>query len=404
MQHQEIKSFLAKYKAGIYSEAEHQAFRDWLTTAPIEEIEAIANEYKSVFDSRELSHRNSDLVVQIEAALNQYELGRTTPYTPASGEYPGKVIRLRTIRRIAVAASVILMIATGTYFLLFNKSKKQDEIVKTTVPQDVKAPEATKAMITLADGRTVPVDSLTSIDQSNVKLTKSATGEIIYSGNTSKVVYNTLTNPRGSKVIDMILSDGSHVWLNAGSSIVYPIAFNGDYRKVFINGEAYVEVKHNAAKPFIVNANNKGEIEVLGTHFNVNAYEDENAVRTTLLEGKVKFTKTTLSLPTSDFVVLEPGQQSVLTKEELRKASNVDVEGVMAWKNGLFNFNNSDLEIVMRQLSRWYDVEVIYQSGVPKRNFGGEMQRDLNLSEVLKILEKNNVHFKIEGKKLIVLP
>lgn len=404
MQPEEIKSFLSKYKAGTYSEEEHQAFRDWLKTASIEEAAAIAEEYKFIFESRKMNPANPELVSQIEAALNQYELGKTTPYTPASGGYRGKVVRLKTIRKIAVAASIILVIGLGTYFLFFNKLKEEPEIVKTEVPQDVKAPDGTKAMITLADGRIIPIDSLTSIDQSNVKLTKTANGNIIYSGSTSKIVYNTLSNPRGSKVIDMTLSDGSHVWLNAGSSMVFPIAFNGDYRKVFITGEAYLEVAHNAAKPFIVNANNKGEIEVLGTRFNVNAYDDEDALRTTLLEGKVKFTKTTLSLPSSDFVVLSPGQQSVLSKTGLQMKNNVDMDGVMAWKNGLFNFNNSNLEMVMRQLARWYDVEVVYQGSVPKRNFGGEMQRDLNLSEVLKILETNQVHFRIEGKKLIVLP
>lgn len=404
MQAEEIRSFLLKYESGSHTEVEHQAFREWLKTAPMEEATAVAEEYKILIESRKLKPADPELVSQIEAALNQYELGKTTPYTPASGGYDGKVIHLKTFRKIAVAASIILAMGLGTYFLFFNKPTAQAEIVKGEIPQDVKAPDGTKAIITLADGRIIPIDSLTSIDQSSVKLTRTTNGNIIYSGSTSKVVYNTLSNPKGSKVIDMTLSDGSHVWLNAGSSMVFPIAFNGDYRKVFITGEAYLEVAHNAAKPFIVNANNKGEIEVLGTRFNVNAYDDEDALCTTLLEGKVKFTKTTLSLPGSDFVVLSPGQQSVLSKSGLQMKNNVDVDGVMAWKNGLFNFNNSNLEMVMRQLARWYDVEVVYQGEIPQRNFGGEMQRDLNLSEVLKILETNQVHFRIEGKRLIVLP
>ncbi|HRO46012.1 FecR domain-containing protein [Agriterribacter sp.] len=306
--------------------------------------------------------------------------------------------------KYAAAASIVLAVGVSSYFLLFNKIEKPSEIV-TTSPKDVEAPKYTRAIITLADGRTVAIDSVTSgmlAQQSDVTVTKTANGKIVYGGNADEIVYNTLTNPRGSKVIDMQLADGSHVWLNAGSSVTYPIAFIGNERKVEITGEAYFEVAHDATKPFFVS---KGDmhVQVFGTHFNVNAYEDESDIKITLLEGAVKVSNGI------NEGLLKPGQQARVAtgsnpSASLRVISNADLETVMAWKNGLFSFDNADLPAVMRQLSRWYDIEIEYSGEVPDIRFQGEILKDLSLSQLLNGLgSSTRIHFKMEGSNKVII-
>lgn len=301
------------------------------------------------------------------------------------------------------AASIVLVLGFSTYFLVFNKTLKPSSIVITTEPNDVSAPQSNKAMVTLSNGQKVFLDSISNgalAVQGNVKLVKLASGEIVYqsSGELSgKIQYNTLENPRGSKVINMVLADGSKVWLNAGSSLNYPVAFVGSERKVSVSGEAYFEVAHDASKPFVVH-NGSMDVRVLGTHFNVNAFEDDdNNIKVTLLEGSVKISNG------SSNGLLEPGQQALVSKE-MKILNDVDLNKVMAWKNGYFQFDKASLQSVLKQVSRWYDIEVIYEGKNQPREFVGEIERDLSLSEVLKILEINKVNFTLEGKKLIVKP
>lgn len=324
-------------------------------------------------------------------------LGNETKVVPSAHR-----IHFRRSRWWAAAAIFILFV-TGSYFLFFNnKSGKQEEIVITEPGKDVKAPAVNRAMITLGDGRTVYLDSVNNGQlavQGNVKLVKLANGQIAYQTANGEIIkelqYNTLSNPRGSKVIDMTLADGSRVWLNAGSSVTYPVAFIGNERKIKITGEAYFEVTHNSSMPFKV-SKDETEVTVLGTHFNVNAYEDEDDIKVTLLEGSVKVSNgSTNSL-------LKPGQQAQVGNE-IKVSSNVNLDEVMAWKNGLFQFGEASIEEVMRQVSRWYDVEVVYESK-PTEHFRGEMSRDVEASKVLKMLESTEaVHFRIEGKKVYVI-
>lgn len=311
---------------------------------------------------------------------------------------PAKIRKLNW-RRWAAAASVLFVLGAGSYFLFYNKANKPTIATAITHPiiNDVQAPKETKATITLADGSTVAVDSLTSLTQSNVKLIKTADGKIVYSGQSTKISYNTLTNPRGSKVIDMVLADGSKVWLNAGSSVTYPVTFIGNERKVSITGEAYFEVAHNAAMPFKVT---KGEMEVtvLGTHFNVNAYDDESDIKVTLLEGSVMVRNEAGS------VTIKPGQQAKLISNHQPEISNPNLDEVMAWKNGRFAFYDADITTVMNQLARWYDLDVLIKGEI-KEKFHVEITRNTNISNVFKILEATGgVHLKIEGNKVIVMP
>jgi transmembrane sensor len=309
-------------------------------------------------------------------------------------------------RKIAVAASILLAISTSVYFLFLHKADRPNSYVETVLPTgDVPAPNNNRAMITLANGQQVFLDSMENgvlALQENVKLIKLADGRIAYNQETATVneviPFNTLYNPRGSKVIDMKLADGSRVWLNAGSSVTYPVVFTGKERNVSISGEAYFEVTHDAAKPFIVS---KGamHVTVLGTRFNINAYDDEAAIRVTLLEGSVKVNATT----DLQSLLLKPGQQAIVSRSNtLSMASTIDVDVVMAWKNGLFSFSNSSLQTVMRQIERWYDLEVIYEGDIPDERFGGELSRSSNLSEVLKILEESKVNFNVNEKRIIV--
>jgi transmembrane sensor len=218
------------------------------------------------------------------------------------------------------------------------------------------------------------------------------------------VKYNTLTTPRGRQ-FQLVLPDGSKVWLNAASSITYPTVFAANERKVKIIGEVYFEVFKDQSKTFVVDVDGKQTVEVLGTHFNINSYTDEDAIRTTLLEGKVKVSATGSRLPTIDSRLLSPGQQASLQHDQLTTSNNVDLDQTMAWKNGTFSFRDADLPAVMRQLARWYNVDVEYRGAIPKDRFDGDIGNTLTLDQVLKGLAKTRIHYQIEqGNKLIILP
>ena len=200
--------------------------------------------------------------------------------------------------------------------------------------------------------------------------------------------------PRGSKVVTIRLSDGTEVWLNSESSLRYPASFRGAERKVEITGEAYFEVAHNTT-PFMVKKDAM-EIKVLGTHFNINTYEDEGIMKVTLLEGSIQ-----ISISNHQNL-LKPGQQAQI-KDDIKLINGVDIEEVMAWKNGKFQFGEkADLNLIMRKIARWYDVDVEYEGGTINQRFGGEMPMNSNLSQVLEILRTSGVNFTIDGKKVIV--
>lgn len=299
------------------------------------------------------------------------------------------------------AASIVVLLGLGTYFLFFYQ--KQKKVIIAESSHEVLSPQSIKAVVTLANGQKISLDSISygdGVTEGNLKIMKLKTGEIAYQSSGSSIgelQYNTLENPRGSKVVNLILSDGSKVWLNAGSSLKYPVAFIGKERKVFITGEAYFEVVHNPLMPFTV-SKDAMQVRVLGTHFNVNTYGDDNDnIKVTLLQGSVK-----VSIG-SDTKLLKPGQQA-LVQRDVQVVNNVDMEQVMAWKNGFFQFDKASLQSVLKQISRWYDVEVVYEGKNRGREFVGEMERSLSLTEVLKILEINKVHFVLAEKKLIIKP
>ncbi len=220
-------------------------------------------------------------------------------------------------------------------------------------------------------------------------------GALVYEGKGNAVVYNTMSTPKGRQ-FQLTLPDGTKVWLNAASTIRYPTAFSGAERKVDITGEAYFEVTKGVT-PFVVNADNRAEITVLGTHFNVNSYSNEERLATTLLEGSVRVSKGNTSRQ------IRPGEQALVT-ESVQVVSGVNTAQVVAWKDGLFDFDGASLEQVMRQLERWYDIEVVYKGKVPNITFWGGITKDVALADLLTGLKRSEVNFKIEGRQLIVLP
>lgn len=316
----------------------------------------------------------------------------------------------KTIRlwpRIAVA-SAIAFIVIGAYFFRSTFTETDNYSTK-LVATDI-APGKNGATLTLANGQKILISDVLAgniASQSGVKISKTRDGQIIYEltdQGTNKIEYNTLTTTRGEQT-QVRLPDGSLVFLNASSSLRYPTSFaKSAKRNVGLTGEGYFEISKNKTQPFVVTAAGQ-EVEVLGTHFNINAYTDEKAVRTTLLEGSVKVAPVSAdgtSAGNANGKVLKPGQQSVLTEEGIQVA-NVNLEEVMAWQKGYFSFYDEDIASVMRKVSRWYNVEVEYSGQLPEVGFSARIDKFSNIKGVLGILEKSGaVHFKVEGRKVIV--
>lgn len=301
----------------------------------------------------------------------------------------------------AAAAAVVLLIGTVYIFQPFAETAAPVAGNTNVLPL---APGGDRAMLTLADGSQIPLDSAGNgaiAAQGNVQVVKLGSGQLAYNstqaGKENQVSYNTLSTPRGGQ-FRIILPDGSNVWLNAASSLRFPTVFTGKTREVQLTGEAYFEVAKNTAMPFTVKVNDMA-VKVLGTHFNVMAYRDENSIQTTLLEGAVNIQHGPQA------VLLKPGQQARLnTAGKMTVNEEVDLEEVVAWKNGYFHFNHETLEGVMRQIGRWYDAEISYEGNVPDREFGGKIARSSSVTDVLKILELSKVNYRIEGKKIIITP
>ena len=304
-----------------------------------------------------------------------------------------------------VAAAAVLVISLSISYFLFTQKNEDTIAVTQTTGQQKKdlTPGRNTAVLTLGDGSAIVLDDAQNgalANQGNTTIIKLDDGQLAYNASkeiTGEVLYNTMTTPRGGQY-KLVLPDGSSVWLNAASSIRYPTSFPGKERKVEITGEVYFEVAKNAAKPFKVLVNDM-EVAVLGTHFNINAYSDEAATQTTLLEGSVSISKG------DNKKLLKPGQQAQLNKPgDIKIINDVNIASVMAWKNGYFSFDNTDMAAVMRQISRWYDVDIVYEGKIPDRKFGGEISRSSNALQVLRILEESKVRFRIEGRKIIVQP
>lgn len=363
---------------------------------------------------REMMEAESVNAVAIDADTLQVSLQRVLTADKVTQREPAG--RLVTIyRRWRWAAAVVCIVAAGAigYTLLNKKDPVPVVTAKSGTYKNDVPPGGNKAILTLANGQQIVLDSA-----ANGMLAQEGSAQVMKDGSSLKyeagsapstITYNTLATPNGGQY-QLILPDGSKVWLNAASSIRYPTAFAGNERSVEITGEVYFEITKNQHKPFQVHLPSTagaGVIEVLGTHFNVNAYSDEEATKTTLLEGKVR-----TSIVNGEWSILKPGQQAVIQHlsagrqgSQLTIHDNVDLEPIMAWTNGQFIFRDQRIEQIMKQLSRWYDVEVSYVGKPVQEGFNATIPRNLPVSKVLRYLELTTlVHFKIEGKKITVFP
>ncbi len=328
----------------------------------------------------------------------------------------------RSFFRVAAAAAIIMIFSAGIYlwFIRTLPSKTAGNKSIASLQQD-RPPGRDGAILTLADGSTIVLDSIQNgalAMQGNTEVVKQGS-QLLYNQHNKAgngPAWNTVATPRGRQY-QLVLADGSKVWLNAASSLRYPTSFTGKERRVQVHGEAYFEVSKitlpddsREKMPFIVevlssSGDHISEIEVLGTHFNVNAYEDEPTVNTTLLEGSVR-----VKQESSASVILKPGQQSQISVSSQSSKSHqipvltVDVDQAIAWKNGHFEFNGN-IQGIMRQIARWYDVEVKYTGNVTGKAFGGAISRMENVSQVLKMLEMTgSIHFSIDGDTITVKP
>ncbi len=317
-----------------------------------------------------------------------------------------RVVNLPRRRWWWAAASVLIIGFGAALWILAGKGKPAD-VQLADHKYDV-APGRSGAILVLSDGSKVVLDTVKNgviALQSGTEVVL-ANGQLTYLEPKQKntaVAYNTMTTPKGRQ-FQVSLPDGSKVWLNAASSLRYPTAFTGTERRVEITGEAYFEVAENKQIPFKVIVNNAMEVKVLGTHFNINAYEDENAVKTSLLSGRIQASIITSDPKKEQSILLKPGEQVQLkTNGPLNLVNGADMAKVMAWKNGLFNFEGMHLREAMRQLSRWYDIEVAYEEGIPDIIFGGKMPMDINLSQLLLVLQDAGVYCRQEADNRLVI-
>jgi transmembrane sensor len=389
-----ILALIEKYNAGTATTEEKLIVNEWYFTFDDTAVELIVNEK----DAKEQLNERMRMRL-LDTTGNENYVIKNTP---------------RRKWQIHTAAAVLLVLAV-TYFITnrttpkeaISKNISQNPVLKNDVP-----PGGNKAVLTLADGSNIVLDSAsngTLGQQGNIKILKLNNGLLSYTVNgkllteNDDAFYNTISTPRGGQY-QVTLADGTMVWLNAASSIRFPVLFTGTQRKVEITGEVYFEVAKNKAMPFKVKATSS-EIEVLGTHFNVNAYEDETTIRTTLLEGSIKVSATSFVSNTQITKFLQPGQQASNTNDgKINIINNADLEETMAWKNGRFQFKSTNLKSILRQIARWYDVDVECKGNVDL-HFTGQLTRNENVSKVFeKLALTNEVHFKIEGKRIIVSP
>lgn len=375
----QIIEILTKYQNATCSDEELKLLDEWYHQLKISN-QPISNQ----------TIDDNDIVIFSDSMLKEFreKLGQGVKVIPFYRE---------PIFRMFAAASVLFVIFFGTYFYMI-KPSTNTLVNQSIVKKDVIAPSSSKATITLANGQIVELDAIGSgtlvASQGAVNVMKTEDGQIVYRGTSKEIAYNTLYNPRGSKVISLRLNDGTIVWLNSQSSIRYPVAFVGEDRQVEITGEAYFEVAKNLSKKFIV-ASNGLNIEVLGTHFNVNSYNDNKNIKVTLLEGSVKIIKG------GGTYILKPGQQAQVANE-IQVFNGANLESVMAWKNGFFSFSGTSVEELMNILGRWYNVEIVFNKSIPNRQFGGHIATSANLSQVIKVLNESELKCALIDGKLVI--
>lgn len=357
MDRHQIKDLLHKYENGTCTELEKAQLETW-------------------YLQQEIPHKLDLTESELNAELRKIWAGLAEEY---NGNHKGGLWK-----KLAIAAAVLFVLSFGFYYMINYHKADTSAKDEAWVAANVVKPGGDKAVYIDPTGKQQELnDELFVAPLPNEDLSSAEVG------------YNTIETPKGGQY-QVVLADGTHVWLNAASSLTYPNSFNGKERVVELTGEAYFEVKHMAGKPFRVISRNQ-VIHVLGTHFNVNTYDDEPAIQTTLLEGSVE-----VSISGKHRMLLKPGEQSLNAQDGISKRK-IDVEKVVAWKMGIFHFENTPLETVFRQLSRWYNVEVDIKE-IPHKRFNGILPRDIELPQILTMMEKTSgLKFKVEEGRISML-
>jgi transmembrane sensor len=377
MEDKRINELAKKWLDGIITEDEKQEFLLWY----------------DVLDD--------EMIIPAEFAASEGELQkRMLNNIKGKQKSKGKIIIGKL--SLVAAASVIAAIC---FITLYSPVQKNVSVAAGTINNEIKkstdvVPGGNKAILILGDGSSVVLDAVsngTIATEKNIQIRKLKDGQIDYSlsGKQNAVTYNTLSTPRGGQY-SITLSDGTKVWLNSSSSLRFPTSFTTNQREVELTGEGYFEVAKNPSKPFKVHVNEM-EVQVLGTHFNIMAYQDEAMSKTTLLEGSVRINKNTAT------ALLKPGQQIKIRRgENTGSIEEANIEEAIAWKNGMFYFNGATIEVIMRQLQRWYDIDVVYEGAVSE-HFNGAISKNVGIAKVFEMLELTGaVHFRIQGKKIHV--
>jgi hypothetical protein len=314
------------------------------------------------------------------------------------------------LKRSLIAASVILVAGLGLLFFIRSRQAVTPVAVTAPKPEQDFTPGGNNAYLVLSNGQKLALNQVRVgqiARQGGYIVIKKDNGQIVYSQDASEaqaersIARNKIVIPIGGQY-RITLPDGTNVWMNAASSLEYPVEFTGDMRQVRLTGEAYFEVAKNASMPFVINVDDKVNVNVLGTRFNIMAYEDEDKISTTLLEGAVRVVD---RAHPAIGKVLAPGQQADWSDNAGIRITDADEDEAIAWKEGRFLFVNEDIHSIMRKLARWYDIEVVYESSLKNKSFDGTISRNRNISEVLKLMElTKSVHFTYGDRKIIVKP
>jgi len=393
---QEVKKLLRLIAAGDYTRQQEADLSQWLDHAGKAEYLDVLSAWEEILDAQPNHGLSSpELISRIEAGLNNID----KPTVPLYAKKERRTFGLN----IAVAASLLAMLSVALFFYTGKDKKSIQQVVK-HITKEI-GPGGNKAILTLADGSKIDLNDIADgeiASQAGIKIVKDTSGQLVYTimnaaAANSTGLYNSIQTPNGGQY-RVNLPDGSAVWLNAASSLRYPVVFNGAERRVELTGEAYFEIAKEKNRPFrVITANQT--VEVLGTHFNINSYDDEHNTKTSLLEGSVKIQNTF----NKKSMVLKPGQQSQVDSYSI-SVKEVDVNDAAAWKDGFFVFNAESIPSAMRKIARWYDLEIAYEGNIDDKDLAGSVSRFKNVSEVLKTIELTElVHFKVEGRKITVI-
>lgn len=401
MNNERLRSLLEQYFNDAISDTDREELLSYLNSNPGEVFSAVDEEMLNLEGAPEFDNTRAQKVLADIKADSRFKDDAIVPL-PVSGK--NNIVKLYA-GWVKIAAAVLIFASVGFYFVRRQKMGAVKNEVANTTARIV--PGSNKAILTLATGKSIVLDSAANGALANLgksQVNKVGDGKLVYDvlpnathAGVNAVLYNTLTIPPGGQY-QVVLPDGTQVWLNSSSSLSYPTEFAGNSRTVKLTGEAYFEVAKNKDKPFYVEMNNV-QVKVLGTHFNISAYADDDDLTTTLLEGSVQISKN------GSLTLLKPGQQAVIgSNANAITVSKAHINEAMAWKNGYFMFNDDNIVDIMKKVSRWYDADIEYQGNFSNQRFGGTFTRSKSIADLLKNLEQiSNVHFKITGRRITVM-